>query len=525
MKQTTQTIKDAMKGISRYITCKVIFDFTDVTILDDNKTLSTSDNNSITDSTQIINKNRDRAYKIATFEKDKFKLDGSYRIPSSNANDNGEQGWWSSFVCDSEGNFSAPPTIQIVFDNIHSIPALTITFDTLENEYATDFEVMVYDATDILIENQHIQANDKTQVLILGNFYQFKKIVLKINKWNKPYRFSKVTEIDFGVLKTYDDTQLIKASLIDEVNLLNETLPASEFSFTIDNSNNEFNLLNPDSAYKFLQERQQVTVYMGIEANGQISYYKIGTYYLTEWKTEQSSFTFTFVARSIIDTLLRYDYESVMPRTTNLYNIAVEILNTAGITDYEIDTRLQQISTLGLMEKTNCRDALLMVLQAGRSYCYTDSNGKIHIVQDTTDLNNAVDSIELQNMYSEPEISLSKAIKRVKVSYFIDLETKTDVIVENELIEKGEIYPLEGNTLINTEEHAIDVANWLMKWLKRRAVYSVNWRQNYLLDLLDVVTIENRFNNKNAVIYKQELNYQGYLSGRTEARGDINVMA
>lgn len=234
---------------------------------------------------------------------------------------------------------------------------------------------------------------------------------------------------------------------------------------------------------------------------------------------------FTFVARSIINGLSRYNYESLTPRTTNLYVIAEEILQIAGITDYEIDTTLQTIITNGLMQKTSCRDALLMVLQAGRAYCYTDADGKIHIIQDTTDINTPIDNIEFSNMYSEPEIELSKAIKQVVVSYYTDINTKIDVVINNDVVDKGETYKLENNTLINTEQHATDVANWLLKWLKYRAIYTINWRQNFLIDILDVVAIENRFNQRNAVIYKQEYEYQGYLIGRTEARGDINVVA
>lgn len=287
MKQATQSIKDAMKDVSRYTTCKIIFDFTDITVNEDNKTLSPSETNSITNINQIINKYRDREIKLATFEKNKFKLDGSYKIPSQNYGNNGEQGWWSANVCDSEGAFSNPPVITIEFENTHSIPALTLTFDTLEMEYATDFEITAYGSNNNIIDYKRIVDNTKTQVLVSGNFYMFKKIEIKIYKWNNAYRFAKISEVDFGVVKTYSDEQLIKVNLIEEINLLNENLPASELRFTIDNSSNEFNMLNPESAYKFLQEKQQATVYFGIESEGNISYFKTGTFYLSEWKAEQ----------------------------------------------------------------------------------------------------------------------------------------------------------------------------------------------------------------------------------------------
>lgn len=525
MKTAAQTTKNALKGISRYTACKVIFDFTDVTIVGDNKTISPSEINSITNANQILNKNRDRAIKLATFEKDKFKLDGSYQIPSQNYIENGEQGWWSSNICNEEGIFSNSPVITIQFDNIHSMPALTITFDILENEYATDFEIKAYNSIDEIVENKHITNNTKAQIMIAGNFYLLKKVDIKINKWCKPYRYAKIVEVDFGVLKTYTDNELIKVNVIEEINLLNENLPANELQFTIDNSSNEFNILNPDNAYKFLQERQQATIYFGVEVNGTINYFKSGTFYLQEWKAESNGLSFTFIARSIIDLLSKYDYENLISQTTNIYNVIVNILQTAHITDYVIDSSLQSISTLGLIQKTTCRDALLMALQAGKAYCYTDIDGKIHIVKDTTNINTPIDNIELSNMYSEPEIQLSKAIKQVEVSYYTDLNTQNSITIDNNLIDKGDVYKLENNTLINTEQHATDVANWLLKWLKYRAIYNINWRQNFLLDLLDIVSIENRFNQRNAVIYKQEYEYQGYLMGMTEARGDINVLA
>ena len=54
---------------------------------------------------------------------------------------------------------------------------------------------------------------------------------------------------DFGLVEVYDDNNLIKCSLIEELDLTGNQLPSAEFKFTVDNADRAFNILNPTDFY------------------------------------------------------------------------------------------------------------------------------------------------------------------------------------------------------------------------------------------------------------------------------------
>ena len=84
----------------------------------------------------------------------------------------------------------------------------------------------------------------------------------------------------------------------------------------------------------------------------------------------------------------------------------------------------------------------------------------------------------------------------------------------------GSIMELD-NSLINTEAAAINVAKWIIQENNKGVnTFNINWRGNPALSLADKVTVQNGYNSKNVInITRQELNYEGYLSGKLEGRG------
>jgi hypothetical protein len=133
-----------------------------------------------------------------------------------------------------------------------------------------------------------------------------------------------------------------------------------------------------------------------------------------------------------------------------------------------------------------------------------------------------VDNITFNNLYKEPQIELQQAIKAVEVKYYPDdLENSLTYIAVNQNVKTGEIVKIE-NSLINTEEDAQNVAEWILKESTNRAMFKIDWRGNPALELGDKVSIESGYNTNHIVgITKQELEYQGYLRGKIEAKGAI----
>ena len=159
MIEVNQFYKDNVYTPSRKTTARVKFEILDNSAYEDCN-ISTSPEAIISRKDQLINKERETSFKYATYEKNYFKLDGSFRIPPKNNEiDNNELGWWSDDICNDEGIFDTPQEIDFTFDTIHRSPGLTINFDTKNKEYATDFIVEVFDENNNTIyslnENNH----------------------------------------------------------------------------------------------------------------------------------------------------------------------------------------------------------------------------------------------------------------------------------------------------------------------------------------------------------------------------------
>lgn len=525
MYDVSNQFKSGVYAPIRTAVARVTFDISDTSIQSDTITVTTTSETALSNKQQLINKKREPNYNFITWEPNRFKLDGSFSFADDNISNNKEIGFCSSTLSGADGSFSTYPTLTFQFNNNHSSMGLTITFDRLNNEYATDFNITAYNASNAVIDSVDVTGNTLALCTPTGQLYQYRKIVITIKKWSKPYRRCRVCEVDFGVVRVYEDNNLVKMSLIEELDLTTSTVPASEFKFTVDNADRSFNMLNPEGFYKFLQERQQVLAEIGIEVDNRIEFIQLGNYLLWEWTSDEGSLTASFTARTNLDLMSSFDYENRTAKANyTLYQFAIDIINICGVTNYHIDTALQSINTTALTEKKNCKDLLQMIAIAGCANIFVTRDNTIILKVNSNNIGTAVDAIDLDNMYQEPQIKLDKIIKAVEVTYFTSLESSAIVTVANSGITLGDVLKLEGNTLINTSARATAVANWILRQKNYRAIYTANWRGNPAHELNDVVSIEDGYGqNRNTIITRQELNYQGYLSGKTEARGITNV--
>ena len=500
---------------------RVTFDISDVTAADDVNSIVTPTEHVLSNKQQLINKKREQSYNLVTWEPNRFRLDGSFSFADDVIENNKEMGFCSDDLCDADGVFTPYQTIVFTFNGNHSSMGVTVTFDVLNNEYATDFTVTAYDAANNIIDTVEVTGNTEVQSVPLGQLYQYRKIEVVIKKWCKPYRRARVAEVDFGVVRVYRDNSLIKMSLIEEMDLTTSKLSSPEFKFTVDSPGREFNILNPQGFYKYLQQRQQIIPEIGIDTGGDTEYVRLGEYVLWDWTSDEGALTASFTARTNLDLMTSVDYENLTPKSPySLYQMAVDIFALCGIKNYEIDTALQGVATKGLARKTDCRAVLQMIALAGCANIFVTRENIIRLVVSPPVMGAAEDSIDLDNMYEEGQIELDKIVKSVTVSYFTDLDTSFIVAVDNAGVDSGEVLRLETNTLINTEEQATSVANWLLQQKQYRAIHTINWRGNPAHELNDVVAIENTYGaTQKAIITKNSIDYQGYLSAKTEARG------
>ena len=520
MYPTSTLYKTAVYATARTVAGKVTFAIVDTTAIGDISSITVTTQAAISDKDQVANGVRDITYNLITWETDRFKLDGSFSFPDSTVANNGEVGYISNELSNASRQYSVNPTITILFTGNHSSAGLSVEFDEVNNEYAEDFIIRTYNSSNVLLNTVTVTANTKALYTYIGNLNNYRKVEVEIQKWSKVDRRARVLEIDFGVIQVYTDDSLIRMSLVEDMDLITGTLPSPEFKFTVDNSAKLFNILNPTGFYAYLQERQPITAQLGVDIGGGFfEWVPLGEFLLLEWVSDEGTLTASFTARTNLDLMANFDYERLTTNSQSLYNLAVSLFTTCGITNYSIDTALQSITTNSMAKKTTCRNALQMVAIAGEANIFVSRDNTITLKQLT--LGTADDRIDFDNTYQEPEITLDPIVKQVDVTYWTDLSTSAvSTVLSSATV--GEVLKLENNTFINNATRGTAVANWILAQKGNRAKYRINWRGNPAQELADVIDIENAYTtDKKGYITKNDIRYEGFLSSVTEAKGAI----
>jgi len=541
----TSTFKSAIYSPSRQTIAKVAFQIVDVTA-DGDASISVSDESFVSLKDQVSNTNTEMNGKYITFEDDYIKLDGSFVLMPKPTESGYEVGWWSDDLCDTNGEFTVPQVITVDFTQDHSSIGLTISFDRLANEYAEDFTIDVYDSTNALIHTETVVGNTNALYILEQNLANYRKIVVSITKlagydspdrditwgndlltlgelnteWQLGRKFwsrrARVTEISFGIIEEYTGEELINVNILEQIDAINESVPSNEMSFTIRNDNKRFNILNPQGIYPFLQRRQKLIPYLGVLKPLNITeFVKMGIYYLTEWKSDEGSLTATFTSRDILDIITQGEFAGATYTSKTLEYIAEDILDSAGVSDYEIDAALQGITVSSTLPVRNHRELLQMVAIAGQAVLYSDRDGKIIIKR----LSNTVsgETIDFDNTYNSPQIKLDKLVNTIIV-----------VVGSSEYVYVDPLKPASeqtlavkiDNPLIKTNGHALNVAIWILNAYKKRFLYEINFRGNPALESGDIVTVQDDFSeNRQVRITRNEFNFDGALRCKVNGKG------
>lgn len=315
--EVSKRFKKAIYAPSRQCKARVRFEILDTEAFKDNSKMVSSES-VISRKEQLTNKIRQMSSRFAVLEKDYLKLDGTFVLPPLLAEDDYELGWWSDNLCDSKGYFNPYETLEFTFTEEHSSMGLTIYFDTLNDEYATDFDVDVYDLANELIVHNAVVNNADSRYIYMNRLANYAKIIITIKKWSTGFRRAKIVEVDFGVIKEYTGDNLIKLNMLQELKTTSDTIPAGEFKFIIDNSSKEFNMLNPQGFYEFLQQGQECFTEVGVETEKGIEFVQLGKHYLKDWQSDEGALTTTFIARDIIDNLSGVEIENKIARNISL---------------------------------------------------------------------------------------------------------------------------------------------------------------------------------------------------------------
>lgn len=433
--------------------------------------------------------------KYATLEHNIWGLDGTFNYFDETPVD---PGYTTSLLSGVDGVFGSVPTITILFSAVRTtlIPGITITWGTAFNEYATSFKVTAYNGSTIVFQKE-VTDNTSAVSQIFSALQGYDKIVVEVYEWSLPNRRCRVTEVFLGIREFYTKSELMSYEHTESADLLSAALPKSEIIFSLDNSTGRWNPSNPSGFEQYLIERQEVVVKYGMRVDGVTEWIDGGTLWLSEWNTPANGIEATFTARDSL-TFANDTYAGI--RKGTLFDIATAAFEQMelpvlpdGSARFSVDESLKTQTTDFSADDAEytIADVLQMIAHMGCCVLHQDRIGKVHMEPHNS---TATDyAINRFRSYAHPEISLSKPLRAVEVTYG-ENQKETFIVASS-----GEVQTV-ANEFIKTAADAQKVAVRTADVLKGRQTISGEFRADPRLCALDVVTAENKYADNEVAI-------------------------
>lgn len=357
---------------------KVIFGMYDVTAKGDN-TVTAPDKQPFI-RLEELNEDELTVKKWATLEHNLFVLDGSFELfpddPESES-----FGLWSQSMSDENGDFSVPPTLTIEFGSLHKSIGIQFRFSETTGDYCPDLTIAWYDSSNTLIDTKDYQP-DGTDYLCENSVSNYKKLVITFRKTSAPYRYLKVTEIVYGFVETLQTGKLIDASVFEEIDPISDTLSINTANLSVFSETDEFNPLVPNGKYFYLQQRQPLDFYATVDG---VEKY-MGRYYMETWQSDMDCKS-EFDAIDIIGVIDKTDFMGGIYTNKTVQSLVDEIMQSAGVEEYEVETKIQSITLTGYIPICTHREALQYVAFAAGAVvdCSRSRSIKIYTLKNTVD--------------------------------------------------------------------------------------------------------------------------------------------
>lgn len=450
--------------------------------------------------------------RYSTGEPNLTVLDGSCSIvPSSPPY--GTTGFLSAEIFDD----SSHPVIRLELpsENKSSIPGVSICWSTAFNEYATDFSVSAYLGAKKL-KTVTVNGNKSIRSDVEVELSGFDAVELEVLKWCLPDRRVRVEQVKIGRYLVFDKTKILSYSHSSARDPISGQLSQESISFSLDNSDRAWDSVNPQGIYKYIYERQPVTVRYGMDVDGKTEWVSGGMFFLSEWSVPANSIEASFQARDAFLYLSSTKYTGRKYGT--LYEMcydALELLEADEIA-FDISDELKDYSTDITSDESTYHnsDILQLAANAAGMALYQTRDGVIKINRVYgADTSNPVLDIPVLNNYSWPEITFAQNMLNVVttaggVTYAYPespsgkgvSQTLSNVLLTKDILAKSR------NAL--TESYGV---------LSNRRKASLTYRASPTIDALDMVKIHHQF-NYDAVLLATNVKYtfNGCFKGTVE---------
>lgn len=450
--------------------------------------------------------------KYGTGEPNLCVLDGSCKVvPASGPYEN------TGFVSSTIFSASNHPVLFATFASEvkSSVPGVNIIWSSIFNEYATSFKVTSY-----------LGAQELNSVTVTGNTSVFSDVEIELSgfdtvkvevlDWCIPNRKARIEQFRIGQYLIFDKTKILSYRHTSSRDPISGQLSQESISFSLDNSDRTWDSVNPQGIYKYIYERQPISVRYGMDIDGKVEWVNGGKFFLSEWSVPANSIEASFSARDSFLYLMSTTYTGRKYGT--LYEMcydALELLEADEIT-FDISDELKDysadISSDGSSYKNS--DILQLAANAAGMALYQTRDGVITIKRAYEfGSGTGVEDITLLNNYSWPEITFAQNLLNVTTS----VGNKTYAYPENPS-GRGVSQSLS-NALLSesTLEKSRNALTESYSVLSNRRKATLEYRASPTTDALDFVKIHHQFDySATLLLTNVSYTYNGCFKGKLE---------
>ena len=273
-------------------------------------------------------------------------------------NYSGDFGFWSNALSDENCLFAKNPQIELVYSTPISFVGLTLTFDQQGNEFATNFNVSYY-FNDSLIKTSNY-VNQDVQFFTNDRIESCDKIVIEFVRTNLPKRYLKMNIIDYGIIRTFSERELISVKVQENLSLLSTEVSINTMDFTF-KSNETVDFM--------FQKKQPLECYFNNDL--------IGVFFIEKAKRKNEEI-WSLETDDYIGVLDKFSYNGGIFKNVKASVILHDIMDIWNI-PFELDASFNDIELSGYLPIATARECVQQVLFACGAVADTSRSSVITI--------------------------------------------------------------------------------------------------------------------------------------------------
>lgn len=416
------------------------------------------------------------------------------------------QGWTSDTQSGAAGAFASPPYVYITFPSEINTIGVTVFF--AGQNYPTQVKITAYasDAATHVALATYSNSGATLSASLAANGCKYIKIeFLSMSAANVAVNLA---DIIFGLLKVYTGENIQSATIVNQAAIAGTSFPSQQLTLVINNSEREYDVLNPSGLYKYLEEGQPITAECII--NDETVF--LGTYYFQSASTKSSSMQTTIKAADKVQELDNAVYTGGTTGNSTLSAMVTSVLAGTGIaTEFETGLASKAVSK-GIPKKTKKREALRLLAQAACCSCWFTRDNVLHF--GTLDM-----AYPSHRTFSHNDIFDLGGFSVIEKVDAVSVEVKNDFAETDTTYTYG-----TGSNPVSISNPCVvsgnAVAEWIYDCYLRRRQYKTKNRGDPALEIGDTMMIYDPYNQDfYATITGITLTFDGGITITTEGVG------